>query len=291
MKKNIFAVLCCFLLLLSGCDRNTKYKRIDLQDDFLELELENHIGPDTELVNLTQETFPAQLPIYRITERKITQQEFQKAAQLGNSDPGSDWLGLKLDGNKISGRFESYGSGYCSLSEEALEKLARETLEKLTFLDGDYAYVGITGSGSISDATGEHATDVCVSFRRLVDGLPVKGNERCEFTFNDNGLVGVHIVLYNYKQIGTMDLVPLEDAQARIQKPDAFSIDCFDMETVNLAKTLQVDIARLFLVNLYADGCTILQPIYQFGGTAMLEDGTQSGFSSTVIAIPTSYTQ
>ena len=40
----------------------------------------------------------------------------------------------------------------------------------------------------------------------------------------------------------------------------------------------------------YSRGCTILQPIYVFSGTALMEEEREEEFSLTVIAIPEKYT-
>ena len=53
---------------------------------------------------------------------------------------------------------------------------------------------------------------------------------------------------------------------------------------------LQVDNVNLRLVNQYSSGCTILQPMYSFVGTATFDDNSQAEFISRIIAIPESYT-
>ena len=83
-----------------------------------------------------------------------------------------------------------------------------------------------------------------------------------------------------------MTLVPMEEAEARIKTPDSFTIEA----NFGKANTLQVDNVNLRLVNQYSSGCTILQPIYSFIGTATFDDNSQAEFISRIIAIPESYT-
>lgn len=126
-----------------------------------------------------------------------------------------------------------------------------------------------------------------MSFRRLLDEMRIVGEEECILYFDGTGLVGLKITLFDYKKIGTMDLVDLESAYSRITTPDAFSMD---KEINEQIKTIQVDRVRLQWVNHYALGCKILQPIYNFSVTATDVKGTQTEFASLIIAIPESYT-
>ena len=78
----------------------------------------------------------------------------------------------------------------------------------------------------------------------------------------------------------------MDEAESRIKPPDSFTIEA----NFGKANTLQVDNVNLRLVNQYSSGCTILQPVYNFVGTAIKEDGSKAEFISRVIAIPESYT-
>ena len=83
-----------------------------------------------------------------------------------------------------------------------------------------------------------------------------------------------------------MDLVALEDAEARLKSPDDLDVGTLGEQPYKKVDILQVDRIAIRLINQYAKGCTILQPIYFFAGTATLEDNSTSEFSSKVIAIP-----
>ncbi len=292
MKKYFLLMLCCFLLLMSAC--STKYQRIRLNKDAMGTNLANHISADTVVNNTVEATFPNRLPIYKISKHNVSIQEFQQMLQqLGFSDdPSYPYDVFKREGNKVYcnlADFTDFSRGYfddLDMTEAELEKLAWDTFHKIPFLEGNYEYGGIRGKDTLSDSKGEHIARVCVSFYRLIDNIRVIGNERCNLWFDGSGLVAIDITLFDYSKTGTMDMVTLEDATAKIKTPDAFSIDVNN----GVANTLQVDRIKLLLVNQYSDGCTILQPVYNFIGTATMEDGTQAEFSSKIIAIPESYT-
>lgn len=291
MKIRVGIVMLCCALLLCGCNmKHEKYQRISFDSDTLGESLEQYISDDTVVVNKAAETFPTQMPIYEITERNITEQEFQKLQQqLETPDYTSHWHGMKLEGNKISGSFADFGTGKFTMTEDELEALAWKTFNQIPFMDGDYEYYGIRGEEKLSNSEGEYTTRVMVSFYRFLDGVRVIGNDRCDLWFNDSGLVAIDITQFDYEQVGVMDTVTLEDATNKIKTPDAFSIRT-NQDPEHIVETLQVDRIKLLLVNQYSEGCTVLQPIYNFMGTASLEDGSEAEFSSKVIAIPESYT-
>ena len=285
MKSKNLVILCALLLLLSGC--NTKYQRISFDAQYLGEELAAHISEDTTVINKTDTTFATQLPIYKITKDNITEAQFQQLKQqLQVPESDSGWLGLSYEGNRIYGYFSAYDKTF-TMSEEKLEALAWRTFEKIPFMEGEYEYSGIRGEDYTTNSKGDKKINrVMVSFLRLVDGVRVIGNDRCDMWFDDSGLVEIYIDRFNYTRIGTMDLVPLEEAEARIEAPDDFSIEA----TSGKANTLQVERVGLSLVNQYSSGCTILQPIYSFVGTATFDDNSQAEFISRIIAIPESYT-
>ena len=292
MKKYIFLILCCSVFVFSSCSE--KYQRISFDSNFLEEELVQYVNEKTMIVDVTDESFPAQLPIYEITEREISREEFLSMLQkLNISENGSSEY-FSLDGNKITGSLSSItdtARGYFEMSDNDLEKLAWSTFEKIPFLDGEYEYLGIKSKTTISDSEGTHITRIGVSFRKLLDDIRVVGNDQCYLYFDGSGLVEMNIELYNYEEIGTMTLVALDDAATKIKTPDAFSIDVQNTtQTMAIAETLQVDRVKLLLVNQYTQGCTILQPVYNFIGTAFDGKGIEATFNSTVIAIPDSYT-
>ena len=310
----VFIVLCIALLFLSGCGINQmpntqpipnsakannegRYLRITLKSPSMgKDELPYFINDDTSVHIKTEKEFSTQMPIYEIKPHYISGADFQKMQEnleIKEHDRAW-WCKLELDKNTVTGTiapFDDIERGYYAnlqWTDEELEEHAWEVFNKIPFLEGEYSYAGITGTDTIwSINTGEIVTRVSVSFLRLVDGVRVTGYDSCVISFDGSGFVAMNIQMFDYKQIGTMDLVPLEDAQARIKTPDSFS---FKSYCSSKTETLEVDGTDLYLVNQYHRGCTILQPVYNFSGTATLEDGTESRFSSQVIAIPESYT-
>ena len=284
-------MLCCVLLLLCGCNRKTeKFKRVSFDVEALSVDVEKYIHENTVVTNQVNTAFANQLPIYEIEKHEISDLEFQQMEkQLGITD----WYWNESDSNKVYSRIAPYsdpGRGYfytLEMTDKELEHLAWDTFNKIPFLTGEYVYSGITATMTgWSMDEGEFVTEVTVSFSRTLDGIRIVENDRCDLTFDASGLVELYITLFDYQKIGTMDLVPLQDATTRIKTPDYFHID-EDEATVS---TLRVDEITISLVNQFSRGCTVLQPIYTFWGTATLEDGNQSEFKSRIIAVPETYT-
>jgi hypothetical protein len=292
MKKQILSImLCCVLLLLCGCNKKTeKFKRISFDGETSSANVEKYIHDDTVVTNQVNTAFANQLPIYEIEKHEISDLEFrQMEKQLGITD----WYWNESDGNKIYSRIAPYNDpvrGYfytLEMTDKELEHLAWETFNKIPFLKGEYVYSGITATMTgWSMDEGEFVSEVTVSFSRTLDGIRIVDNDRCDLTFDASGLVELYITLFDYQKIGTMDLISLQDATTRIKTPDYFYID----EGEATISALDVDEITISLVNQFSRGCTILQPIYTFRGTATLEDGNQSKFKSRVIAIPETYT-
>ena len=292
MKKRILSImLSCVVLLLCGCNsKSEKYKRISFDTEIISDDLAKYTNNDTVVINEVNTTFTNQLPIYKIMNREISDLAFrQMEEQLGITD----WYWNESEGNKVYSRIAPYNDparGYfytLEMTDQELEQLAWDTFNKISFLEGEYEYSGITATMTEwTMADGESVTEVTVSFRRVLDGICVVGNDRCDLTFDASGLVELYITLFDYQKTGMMDLVSLQDAAARIKTPDYFYVDTQE----GVADTLQVDSIQLSLVNQFTEGCTILQPIYTFFGTAMLKDDNQAEFKSRVIAIPEIYT-
>lgn len=295
MKKRIIAILlCCMLFLLCGCTSESpvgqqKYKRINFESEALGREI-SRISEDAIVVNSAKETFSNQMPIYEINSRNITEREFQQMLDnLGLAeDPAYAYDDFELEGNQIDISLidvTDFSRGYFDMTDEEVEAAAWDVFNKIPFMEGEYECVGILNRYSVDDGTGVHTTRAGVGFYRLLDGVRVISGQTCVLYFDGSGLVEVHINLYEYKKIGNMDMVTLEDAETRIKTPDDISIG----KTGNVEE-IEVDRVKLLLVNQYYRGCTILQPLYNFIGTATLEDGSQTEFSSKVIAIPESMT-
>ena len=325
MKIRIIAMICGILLLISGCHAEQEqiaqvstnpttstessdlpststpekqYLRIDLEGETMGEEFANYLSEDTTVTITTDETAPAQMPIYEIKPHSIPDDDCQQMLEdLKTTYATDNWWCEKelLDSNEVYYKLRhNYGDpereAYETLqwTDEELEEHAWEVFDKIPFLEGEYEYAGIT----VTDkkwtlATGQVVKSVGVSFLKLVDGVPVTGSDECVIFFDGSGPCEMFIRMYDYEQIGTMDMLPLTDAQARITTPDSFS---FKNNYSKIANSLEVDNLKLYLVNQEHRGCTILQPLYNFSGTATLEDGTESRFNAQIIAIPEAYT-
>lgn len=271
-------------------NRLTKYQRISFDSETLGEDFAHHVNADTVVINTATDTFSNSFPVYKIAKRNITTSEYQQmCAQITVPTFTSPWHGWEHHGNRVSGRFADYATGTCTLSDEELEKLARETFGEIPFLEGEYEYYGIRGEDYISTSNGKIVTGKLVSFFRCMDGVRVIGDQ-CDMWFNDSGLIEINIVLYEYTKIGTMDLVKLEDALERVKTPDSFTLDTQKVGPGSVAETLQIDRINLRFANQYSRGCTILQPVYVFTGTATLKDKSQAEFGAKIIAIPEKYT-
>ena len=280
----IATAVACLLFLLNP--RHGKFKRISFDAETLGETLA-YIDENTVVINNTKETFPTQLPIYEITPHNITQQEFDETVKALNLPGNAE--DLEFEKNRFYYCLTWYTDaerGYFNMTDEEVEKAAWEVLGKIPFLKGEFEYLGIKRKMMREDSTGVHITRAGVQFQLKVDGYRVAGNEDIVFYFDGSGLVEIQIKWFDYKQIGTMDLVPLADAEARIKTPDDFNLEA----TTGKVQTLQVDQTNLLFVNQYNSGCEILQPIYVFSGTAQMRDGAETEFSSKVIAIPEKYT-
>lgn len=273
-----------------------RYLRIHLNNETSEAELGRYVGQDTVVVGNILKGNQTQLPTYQIRERPITEEEVRQVMERleipENPSHRPEW---KLEGNVITGQFAYLTDGLFTKSDEELEEMARKAFEQFGLLKGEYKYTGIWSRGErveIGENGSEEiitAINVGVSFCRILDGMRIIDSDVCEMWFNDNGLVRIHIELYDYEPVGTMDLVSMEDALARIKTPDRFSIEG-EPDCAGPAQTLAVEEVVTVYCNQYYRGCTILQPVYLFKGTATFEDGTQAPFTSSVIAIPESMT-
>lgn len=289
MKKIVAVMMCCLLVALSGCSGG--YQRTIFEDCMLEEKLAQHIDENTKVVNTSDESFPDRLPVYWISERRISDKEYrQMIKQLGIENERD----IDHRGNVINGTIKDFHSDDFedfNLTDEELEKLAWETFGKLPFIEGTYEYCGITSDYTLSDSTGTHLVRVGVSFRRTLDGIQIRGDDQCDLYFDNTGLVEIYVELYNYTKIGNMAVVSLESASSKIKNPDSFSIDTKNSaQWSGVADTLRVERNELVFYNQDELGCTVLQPVYRFAGTAADADGTQAKFNAIVIAIPDTYT-
>lgn len=265
----------------------TKYQRISFNSETLCGDTAQ-IDPNAAIVNHSDVVFPQVLPKYKITKRTITDEEVQ--IMLRNLGIGSNVSFMEHNGNRIFIRLANYtgdGRKYfdeLNYTDEELETLAWDIFNKLPFIEGEYEYLGFRTSTERTDSEGKHIISAVASFRRRLDDIAIAGNDVCNLYFDGSGFLGLRVVLYQYEQVGTMNLMPLDEAIERLKEPDYFSLDggtvCkMDVETI-----------RLTWVNQYSDGCTILQPVYYFDGTATMSLGAERAYSAYVIAIPEFYT-
>lgn len=269
-----------------------QYKRISFNDDSLGLQNIEYIDSNTKVVdNITNKVTDTEFPVYKITKRNISKKEFQKMLKNLNIDNYSEVFDHK--GNKIVGSLVSYtdtSRGYFKMTDDELEKMAWEVFEKLPFIDGTYEYFGIKSTTTLIDSEGEHITRVGVSFRRTIDNIKVIGNDRVFLYFDGSGLVELSIELYDYKKIDTFDMVPLDVALSSIKNPDSIVFDEKLKQITAHIDTLQVKNSSIIFYNQYSRGCKILQPVYDFSGSAIDSDGNQTAFNARIIAIPDKYT-
>lgn len=290
MKYKCFVLIVlvfCVVAMLIGCDH--RYQRISFASEMLGDSMQC-IHEQTAVMNMAKADFPQTLPIYQIKENSITLSEIM---QMENQLGITNWYYKEHSGNKFVGLIAPYDDparGYfyeLNMSDDELEALAWETFRKIPFLPGEYEYLGISGESTIWNLEhGERISSVTVSFRRTLNKIRILGSDVCKLTFDGSGLQEIIITSFDYKEIGQMNLIPMEDALSKVKSPDYFSLSQ-NMETID---TLRVDKIKLLLVNQYYNGCTILQPIYNFIGKAVSAEDFEGEFSSRVIAIPESYT-
>ncbi len=288
MKKIFAIILVCMVTFLSACNvESHKYKRIDFRSDSLGEELADHLSEDTEIVKQAQCEAPTQLPIYEISKRNISEQEYQQMLEALDL-PATPYF-LELEENKLDYDLASIvdsSRGYFEGTDAEAEALAWEIFNQIPFIEGQWECEGIKDTYTMSDSAGEHILRAGVRFKRVLDGVRVTGEEKCVLYFDGSGLVEISITLFNYNCIGSMDLVTLEEAETRIKTPDHF---IFGM-TYGAAQRLSVEKISVCYVNQHSRGCEILQPVYVFSGTADMVDGGTTEFKSIVIAIPDKYT-
>lgn len=154
-EKVIYSDRVLFLLVFSGC--TAKYQRISFDSDTLGENLANHINADTKVENTVNADFPDQLPIYKIIERNIYQEEYEQMLEALSIPKNPEHL--TLEGNSLFYSvvgFVDTSRGYFDMSEEEAEKLAWEIFNKIPFLEGEWECTGIRSSYTISNSSGSH---------------------------------------------------------------------------------------------------------------------------------------
>lgn len=305
MKKMLTYSLIIALILLSACSSGGQYKRISLSSEMLGDKLDIM---QTTLVNSTkvectaQESYSDKMPVYEISPRTISREEFQIMADFLEiegeiidtdnsfklySDNGC--LLLK-DGNILSFWTTDKISEAMTQTDEELETQAKAIFDTLPLIEGEYEYLGVTSEQTVYANDENYIESKRVSFRRLIDGVRVIGNDICDLYFNSRGLYDIEIKFYDYEKTGELDMLSLDDAVDKVKTPDAFVLySDTNRNFSGAADKLKIERTKLLFVNQYSNGCEILQPVFNLIGTAENEGGSVK-FSSRIIAIPERYT-
>ena len=305
MKKMLAYSLIIALLLLSACSSGGQYKRISLSSEMLGDKLDIM---QTTLVNSTkvectaQESYSDKMPVYEISPRTISREEFQIMAdfleiegEIIDTDNGfklcSDTDSLFLeDGNILSFWTTDTIAGPMTQTDEELETQAKAIFDTLPLIEGEYEYLGVTSEQTVYANDENYIESKRVSFRRLIDGVRVIGNDICDLYFNSRGLYDIEIKFYDYEKTGELDMLSLDDAVDKVKTPDAFVLySDTNRNFSGAADKLKIERTKLLFVNQYSNGCEILQPVFNLTGTAENEGGSVE-FAARIIAIPERYT-
>lgn len=281
-------ILCAVVSLFPGC--SIQYDDLRLSnDEQLGERLSQYIDNDTQVTNLIDKSMPAELPMYRIHKRVITDKEYDDILMvLGISKPLSAKQWVNRKDNRLHIQLIDVITAtraFFGMSPEELESNARGVFSKLSVMEGTYEYVGQRASYRHIDNQGEHILSAGAAFCPIIDGIRVVGNGTCWFYFDGEGIVELIIELYDYEEIGTMKLIPLQDAIERITTPDDFSVDSDgESNMIGIIDTLQVNRIELRYVNQFSQGKKFLIPVYCFFGVAIDKEEVQSKFTSIVNA-------
>ncbi len=278
------------------------FKRIDLSAEVLG-DADETINFFTKIKSNVIDTFATTIPIYEITPRTITDEEFYQFADYfgmqGEATEYDDTLHLsekeqtvllREESNRLS-YWTSYDEKPITKTDDELIEQAKEIFHSLPIIDGEYECLGVLSEQTVEHGlSGTKMTVVKrIGFRKLIDGTRIIGNDRCDLYFSEDGLTDIELELYNYTKVGEIPMLSLDDAIDKIKKADAFSVDTDGTTFSGIADKLTVERVKLLYVNQYSSGCTILQPVFNLMGTAENDTG-KAEFSAKIIAIPKKYT-
>ena len=310
MKKIILIMSLALAFIMTSCSQNGPYKRLNIKGEMMgeaKQVLETTLVGPTKVENYSGESYANRMPVYQITPRVITTDEFQAMVdyfdiqgeiQIVNdtirisdyySSPPSQTM--RCSENSLSYWMTNGGSEAEMLQTDAeLETEAWKIINTLPLLEGEYEYVGIASTQRLERESGSIVVAKRLSFRRLIDGVRVIGNDICDLYFNSKGLYDIEIKFYDYEKTGELDMLTLDDAVAKVKEPDAFILESETNRNFSgAADKLTIERTKLLFVNQYSDGCEILQPVYNLMGTAENAGGSVE-FSARIIAIPEKYT-
>lgn len=293
------------LLLLSSCSAGEQYKRISFSAEMLGDKLdimETALVRGTKVECVAEESYSDKMPVYKITPRTISREEFQTMAVFlgieGEILEYNNKMKLEANNNNLlleDGHILSFWGANgireaMTQTDAELETASKAIFDILPLIEGEYEYLGVTSEQKVSSSDGDYIESKRVSFRRLIDGVRVVGNDICDLYFDSNGLYVIEIKFYNYEKIGELDMLTLDDAVAKVKEPDAFILESETNQNFSgAADKLTIERTKLLFVNQYSDGCEILQPVYNLMGTAENAGGSVE-FSARIIAIPEKYT-
>lgn len=327
MKNKAIILMITFIIFLSACSNTVKYKRINLspqEENYPQMTIIARTDIVNQASESYSDTMPIyKITPYEITEQDLidfaalfgfhdavkhdddgmyiaVEREVEKELEEGLED----WV---IDGLKHEDRFEKKVVAFFSASkneieysnrmalhrdemlqsDQELEEEAKRVFEGLSFIKGEYEFIGQTATQTRYEFQGSYIVGKSYSFQPLLNGVRVIGDNYCTLNFNADGISRVSLSLYSYKRIGEMDMIPLDKAIKQIKKPDAFTIDNEDFK--GAADSLCIERTKLLYVNQYTEGCEILQPVYNLMGTVTNKSGS-SEFSAKIIAIPKKYT-
>ncbi len=309
MKKLLFIALLfaiCLPLFVGCSTEKLKYKRIDINATMLDgskSELAETIGLSTKVNTQVKEIFLTTMPVYEITPRIISDEDFSRFANYlniqGQASVQNDVLVLSENEQTVLLReknnqlsfWTSYAEKSITKTDEELIAQAEEIFDSLPIIDGEYECLGVLSEQTITHpASGTKMIVVKrIGFRKLIDGTRIIGGDRCDLYFSEDGLTNIELELYDYTKVGEIPMLSLDDAIDKIKDADAFSVDTDETTFSGVADKLTVERVKLLYVNQYSEGCTILQPVFNLMGTAENDSGTAE-FSAKIIAIPEKYT-
>ena len=286
MKKTTLFIIgtLALVLLFTGCQRH--YKKISFSAESLGEALQDHITENTSVIGSREYNAPQSIPMYSISERVLSDDEYNlilSALRVKEDDPA---VYITRKGNSLLARLhQTDEKEKYSFSDEETLKMATDVFDRLPVISDEYECLGVKSYHTVSDSAGERVISVGVSFRRLIEGIRVVGNDVIYLYFDNYGLSEVHIELYDYKKTNDkIDLKPFDSAYARVKSPDSFNLR-EENESIGEIDTLNVEKIMLLMVNQYSNGCTVLQPVYSFSGTATDVKGECASFISVIIAV------
>ena len=209
-----------------------------------ESEISEMIQSTTDMENYSINSYSDKMPVYQITPREISSDEFQEFADSLGFTAEMTMKNKKFA--KISARAKrckrkktlsmpnnnsiSYLIGYgdeepLGFTDEELKSKAQTIFNSLPLIEGEYEYLGISSTQTLLLENEEFVVQKRVSFRRLIDGIRVIGNDICDLYFNSTGLSGIQLTFYDYEKTGELDMLTLDDAVAKVKEPDAFILE------------------------------------------------------------------